>query len=320
MINYTKIFNQIKCSNYCKRCDEFNNILEYKAQFCYIPTGKACFRKRLEYIYKRDFSKEYKVFLLDSDRCRNIMTSAKIQPFCRKNEYNINLDVFNKKQRSILLKTVTERRICFLIHNNLFCVLWRKNQSSVPDAMGEIQNKFKYEETQINDNILQQVIEYKFQISYEMNCLYNVFAFDLGTCNVDYSEYCEPYAAGVYHLNNLYWCFNGNSKKEEHATERSKVHVFDRENGNPVLKMIDFVENNYKGKRKYVVDKYGKQVLSSYKYQMVGHNAPGFDNCIVLNSLPSSYKRIELIKTSRVLIKLSFEAGFVIENDRKIPE
>ena len=35
-----------------------------------------------------------------------------------------------------------------------------------------------------------------------MNCLYNVFAFDLEACNVEYSKYCESYAAGVYHLNN----------------------------------------------------------------------------------------------------------------------
>ena len=132
------------------------------------------------------------------------------------------------------------------------------------------------------------MIEYKFPISYEMNCLYNVFAFDLETCNVEYSEYCEPYAAGAYHLNNLYWCFSGNLDKEEIAIERSKVQVFDRENGDPVLKMIDYVINNYKGKPKYVVKKYGKQVLSSYKYQLVGHNASGFDNFIALNSLPSS--------------------------------
>ena len=37
-----------------------------------------------------------------------------------------------------------------------------------------------------------------------MNCLHNVFAFDLETCIVKYSEHCEPYSAGVYHLNKLY--------------------------------------------------------------------------------------------------------------------
>ena len=80
----------------------------------------------------------------------------------------------------------------------------KNNQSSFPDAIEEIVNNFRYEETQINDNLFKQVIEYKFPISYEMNCLHNVFAFDLETCIVKYSEHCEPYSAGVYHLNKLY--------------------------------------------------------------------------------------------------------------------
>ena len=52
---------------------------------------------------------------------------------------------------------------------------------------------------------------------------------------------------------------------------------------------------------------------------MVGHNAFGFDNYIVLNSLPSSYKCIKIIKTSGGLRKLSFKAGSVKEGNREIP-
>ena len=261
-------------------------------------------------------SNEYEEFILDSDRSKDIMTSAKVQPFCRK--YNINLGVYKNKQRSILPKTITERRSCLLTHNNHFWVIWKTNQSAFSDAIEEIEINFRYEETQINDIIIKKVIEYKFPISYEMNCVYNVFAFDLETCNIEYSEYCEPYSVVVYHLNNLYWCFNGNLDKEELAIERFIVHIFDRENDNPVLKVIDYVINNIKANQKIVINEYGKQVLSSYKYQMVGHNASGFDNHIFLHSLPSSYKCIEIIKTSRGFIKLSFKDGSVIENDREI--
>ena len=51
---------------------------------------------------------------------------------------------------------------------------------------------------------------------------------------------------------------------------------------------------------------------------MFGHNASGFDIYIVINSVPSSYKCMKRIKTSRGLKKLSFKAGSVIENDREI--
>ena len=101
------VFNQIKRSNYGKGCAAFNKILEYKGQLCYIPTGNDCFRKCLEYVYKRDFSNEYKDFILSSDRCKNIMSSAKIQPFCRK--FNINLGVLNKKQQFYLKLSLKEK-------------------------------------------------------------------------------------------------------------------------------------------------------------------------------------------------------------------
>ena len=84
--------------------------------------------------------------------------------------------------------------------------------------------------------------------------------------------------------------------------------------------MIDYVINNYKGEPKYINNKYGKQLLSSYKYHTVGHNASGFDNYIVLNSLPSSDKCIKIIKTSRILTKLSFKRGSVYEDDKEIPK
>ena len=83
--------------------------------------------------------------------------------------------------------------------------------------------------------------------------------------------------------------------------------------------MIDYVINNYKGKTNYLTNKHGKRIVSSNKYQMGGHNASGFDNYILLNSLPSSYKCMKRIKTTRRIIKTSFKAGSVIENDVELP-
>ena len=76
--------------------------------------------------------------------------------------------------------------------------------------------------------------------------------------------------------------------EKELQIERGNVHVFDRENNNPVLDMTNYVINNYMGKPKIITDKHGKKIISSYKYQFVGHNASGFDNYIVFNSLPES--------------------------------
>ena len=102
--------------------------------------------------------------------------------------------------------------------------------------------------------------------------------------------------------------------------ERYKVHVLYGENGKSVLKVIKNVIINYKSKPNYVIMKHGNPRISSYKYQMVGHNASGFDNYTVMNSLPSSHKCIKIFETSYGKLKLSLKTGSVIEDDRPIPK
>ena len=150
--------------------------------------------------------------------------------------------------------------------------------------------------------------------------MFVVFAFDLGTCNVENQLCCEAYEAGVYHINCLIECFNRGSTEKQLEMERKTVHVFGRENNNPVLGMIIFVVINYKGKPKTITNKCGEKIVSSSKYQMVGHNASGFDNYIVSNSLPKSSSSINIRKSTRGLIKLSFEAGSLYLDDREIPK
>ena len=105
--------------------------------------------------------------------------------------------------------------------------------------MKELENNFRYEQTQINDTISKQLVENKFPIPNDKNCLYSVFAFVLERCNVKYSEYCEAYAAGAYHPTKMYECFTGDLDEKDLPVERSKVHVFDRKICNPVSKKID---------------------------------------------------------------------------------
>ena len=318
VIKYTKSFNKIRRSYYGTGCDSFKKIVEYRGNLCYIPEENECFRKCLEFIYEKDFTKKYHDFIKNSKTTKNIMTSAKIQPFCKK--YNINLGVYNINQQEILPRYVTERRLCLIIHENHFCVIWKRKNTSFTNAIKELEDNFKYEDNQISDNILKQVQEYKFPISNEKDCLYAVFAFDLETANVDYKQYCVPYAAGCYHLNRLKECYNGNLSEDELKIERENVHIFDYKNKNPVMDMINFIVKNYKGKPKFFKDKDGNYKISCYKYQRLAHNASGFDNVIVLNSLPKTYFP-KIIHTSRGILKLSFRVGTIYDNNNEeIPQ
>ena len=117
--------------------------------------------------------------------------------------------------------------------------------------------------------------------------MFAVVSYDIEAVNVKYQEYCEPYAAGCYHHDRLRECYNGDLFEDDLENERKHVPIFDRENNNPVLDMINHIITNYEGKPKYYKDKNGDFKLSSFKYQLIGHNASGFDNAIVLNSLPN---------------------------------
>ena len=57
--------------------------------------------------------------------------------------------------------------------------------------------------------------------------------------------------------------------------------------------------------------------ISSYKYQFVAHNASEFENYNVI-SVTKSYTNSKIIKVSRGLVKLSFRAGIVFEDDREL--
>ena len=165
-------------------------------------------------------------------------------------------------------------------------MIWKTIKTTFTDAIKELKNKFDYEPNHISDNFLKQVVEYKFPISNEKDCLFAVFSFDVENVYVQYQEFCETYVAGCYHLHRLKECYNGDLTEKEVEIERQHVHIFNHANNNPVLDMIKYIITNYKGKPKYFKDKNGEFRFSSFRYQLIGHNARGFDNAIVLSSLP----------------------------------
>ena len=73
----------------------------------------------------KDYKKEYFEFIANEDRRRNVMTTARVQPFVTK--YEIDIGIFNGKQ--ILPETVKERRKCLYLYKNHFCVIWGNSLS-----------------------------------------------------------------------------------------------------------------------------------------------------------------------------------------------
>ena len=68
-------------------------IVDYHGQNCYTPTSGMCLIKCINYFTKKDYTEEYLTFIRTEQRRSSVMTSARIQPFCRK--YNINIGCFD---------------------------------------------------------------------------------------------------------------------------------------------------------------------------------------------------------------------------------
>ena len=314
---YFKIFKRVNRSEHGRGANEFNNILEYEGNNCYIPSGNGCFLKCINYIFDKDFSIEYFEFIKSYKRRPNVMARCRIPEFCKR--YKIDIGIYDLNNGRILPRTVKQKNICVYIHENHYCVIWKKNRrDSLLNGVQEIENNFKYIKNKINENNLKQRIRYRFPKYDPIDQLENVFVFDLETHNDQ--EFAEAYAAGLYDVNRLRDCWYRDLNSDELIIERKNVTVFDASNGNCIMNMLKYISKNYDGDERTYIDKDGDEIISSYRLLLVAHNSSGFDSWVVLNSLIKDITELKIIKTARGLISLSFRCGFKIVNTIEVSQ
>ena len=198
---YFKNFKRVNRSEHGRGANEFNDILEYKGNNCYIPSGNGCFLKCINFIFNKDFNKEYFEFIKSYKRRTNVMARCRIPEFCKR--YKIDIGIYDLNSRRIFPWNVKQKNICVHIHRNHYCVVWKKNRKdSLLNGVQEIENNFKYVKNKINENNLKQRIRYRFPEHETIDQLKNVFVFDLETHNDQ--EFAETYAAGLYDVNRLH--------------------------------------------------------------------------------------------------------------------
>ena len=114
-------FNKVNRSQYGNGCSFDKIIIEYRGKNCYIPTKGYCFVKCINYLTGQVYKQEYLDFIRNEKRRTNILTMARIQPFCRAN--NIILGYYNNDR--VFPRSVTNRDSALFLYNNHFCVIWK---------------------------------------------------------------------------------------------------------------------------------------------------------------------------------------------------
>ena len=314
---YFKNFKRVNRSEHGRGANEFNNIEEYNGKNCYIPDGNGCFLKCINYIFNKDFNKEYFDFIKSYKRRTNVMPRCRIPEFCKR--YKIDIGIYDLNNGRILPRTVKQKKICVYIHKNHYCVIWKKNRrDSLLNGVNEIENNFKYIKNKINENNLKERIRYRFPKHETIDQLENVFVFDLETHNDQ--EFAEAYAAELYDVNRLHDKWDRDLTLDELVMEGKNVLIFDASNGNCIMNMLKYISENYEGDERTYIDKDGDEIISSYRLLLVAHNSSGFDSWVVLNSLVKEITDLKIIKTARGLISLSFRCGVKIVNTVEVPQ
>ena len=87
------------------------------------------------------------------------MTSARIQPFCKK--YNINIGCFDGTR--INPRNITQRDPALKIHNNHSCLFWKSNGISFDKAIKELKDNFKVVDSVISDKHVKSFVIYEYK-------------------------------------------------------------------------------------------------------------------------------------------------------------
>ena len=135
----TPKFKKVNRSQYGRGTDFKQDIVEYIGKNCYIPTSGNCFIKCINYFTEKGYREKFLTFIRTEQRRSNVMTSARVQPFCRKHNTNIGYyDGFRVCPRKI-----TQRNTATKVHNNHFCLIWKTNGVSFDRAIKELKDNLK---------------------------------------------------------------------------------------------------------------------------------------------------------------------------------
>ena len=135
----TPEFNKIKRSQFGRVAIFQQGIVEYIGFNCFIPTSGKCFIKCFNHQTSKVYMNEFSTFIRIEERLSNVMTFARVQPFCRENNINIScFDGFRVCPRNII-----EKNRAVYIHKNHFCLIWKTQGVSFIKTIRELKGNLK---------------------------------------------------------------------------------------------------------------------------------------------------------------------------------
>ena len=193
----TPHFKVVKRSAYGKGTNYMQEIVENHGQNCYIPSSGMCFIKCINYFTKKDYTEEFLTFIRSEQRRSHVMTSARIQPFCRK--YNIKIGCFDGTR--INPRNLTQRKTSLFIYKNHFCLIWKSDRISFNQVIeNELKPNFKVVDNVVSDKHVKGFIKNEYNPKKVKSPLTNIVVYDLENFN---KIRAVPYCSCIYKLSKI---------------------------------------------------------------------------------------------------------------------
>ena len=299
----TPEFKKVNRSRYGKGTDFKQDIVEYIGNNCYIPTSGMCFLKCINRFTKKDYTEEFLTFIRTEQRRSNVMTAARIQPFCRR--HNINIGYYDDFR--VCPRTITQRNTALKIHNNHFCLIWKSDGVSFEKAIKELKDNFQVVDNVISDKHVRSFIKYEYKPKKVQSQLTHVIIYDIETFS---TIKCVPYANCIFRLSKISGKYHRDISEKEYQKCLDDCIVF--KGLDNINQMLDYVLQ-FKGEPKTVNNK-----IVKYNLYLIAHKGSGFDSYVVLNNLPQ-WRTFKLIKNGSGIVSLKVFNGYVDQN-KKIPQ
>ena len=264
-----------------------------------------CFIKCKNYFTRNDYTEEFLTFIRSEQRRSNVMTSARIQLFCKK--HNINIGCFDGTR--INPRKLTQRDRSLFIYINLFCLIWKSNGISFNQVIeNELKPNFKVVDNVVSDKHVISFIKYEYNPIKVKSPLTNIVIFDLETFN---KIRAVPYCSCIYKLIKISGKYHRDISEKEYQKCLNDCVVF--KGTDCINEMLEHVLS-FKGETKKI-----KNNIVEYNLYLIAHNGSGFDSYVVLNNLPQWRSVVKLIKNGAGIVSLKIFNGYVDQN-KKIPQ
>ena len=184
------------------------------------------------------------------------MTSARIQPFFRKQDMNKSYyDGFILRPRNI-----TKINIPLKMNKNNFCLIWISNGISSNEAVEELKLNFKIFDSVISDKFVTSFIKYEYKPEKVQSQLKNMIVYDLETFSTDGSV---PYANIFYRLSQISAkCNRDITERDYQKSTEDCIRFKGSDSSNEILEHV----LQFKGEAKEVLTKLLK---INYTYQLI---------------------------------------------------